>query len=53
MMHTILVSITYYITMFKLSRGRPSNTWLSTIKDDLAPLSIGLSAVHKTQDWQD
>jgi hypothetical protein len=38
---------------WKRPRGRPRNTWLSTIKDDLAPLSIGLfSAVQKAQDRQ-
>ncbi len=36
---------------WKRPRGRPRNTWLSTIKDDLAPLNIGLfSAVQKAQD---
>ena len=38
---------------WKRPRGRPRKTWLSTIKDDLAPFSIGLfSAVQKAQDRQ-
>ena len=36
---------------WKRPRGRPRNTWLSTIKDDIAPLNIGLfSAVQKAKD---
>src|SRR5271163_1198971 len=38
-------------------RGRPRNTWLTTIKNDLAPQNIGLFiAVQKAQDrqkWRD
>ena len=38
---------------WKRPRGRLRNTWLSTVKDDLAPLSIGLySAVQKAHDRQ-
>ncbi len=36
---------------WKRPKGRSRNTWLSTIKDDLAPLNIGLfSAVQKALD---
>ena len=38
---------------WKRPRGRPRNTWLFTIKNDLAPFRIGLfSAVQKAQDRQ-
>ena len=38
---------------WKRSRGRPRNTWLSTVKDDLATLNLGLfSAVQKARDRQ-
>ena len=38
---------------WKWPSGSPRNTWLSTIKDDLAPVNIGLfSAGHKAQDRQ-
>ena len=38
---------------WKRPRGRPRNTWLSTVKDDLAPFSVGLfSAVQKAQGRQ-
>ena len=38
---------------WKRPRGRPRNTRLSTVKDDLAPFSVGLfSAVQKAQDRQ-
>ena len=37
--------------VWKRPRGRPRNTWLFTIKDEMATLNIGLfSAVQKAQD---